>query len=260
MRGIGECSYEEFEYAMAVGVTAPFYLSVGYGTENGASSLPSPRYTPYHVPHRTEIAGFMTFLHGDARFYNNIFIQQQMNDEFAAFVKKKIDFGGNGFIAPSNTICGTKPYDGYPTQQEYMDKFSQPKKFGMFSSDQYYEPLPVYTSGNVFFNGAKPCDKEQNYAENIENEVYLKVVEHEDRYSIDTNIYDFMPKMNIVSVSTELLGEAFESEEKFENPDGTAIIFDQDYFGGHRGLNPLPGPFACAECSKAELYNNSMCN
>lgn len=27
MRGIEECSYEEFEYAMAVGVTAPFYLS-----------------------------------------------------------------------------------------------------------------------------------------------------------------------------------------------------------------------------------------
>lgn len=27
MRGIGECSYEDFEYAMAVGVTAPFYLS-----------------------------------------------------------------------------------------------------------------------------------------------------------------------------------------------------------------------------------------
>lgn len=27
MRGIDECSYEEFEYAMAVGVTAPFYLA-----------------------------------------------------------------------------------------------------------------------------------------------------------------------------------------------------------------------------------------
>ena len=27
MRGIDQCSYEEFEYAMAVGVTAPFYLS-----------------------------------------------------------------------------------------------------------------------------------------------------------------------------------------------------------------------------------------
>ena len=27
MRGINECSYEDFEYAMAVGVTAPFYLA-----------------------------------------------------------------------------------------------------------------------------------------------------------------------------------------------------------------------------------------
>lgn len=27
MRGIGECSYEEFQYALSVGVTAPFYLS-----------------------------------------------------------------------------------------------------------------------------------------------------------------------------------------------------------------------------------------
>lgn len=27
MRGIDECSYEEFQYAMSVGVTAPFYLS-----------------------------------------------------------------------------------------------------------------------------------------------------------------------------------------------------------------------------------------
>lgn len=27
MKGIGECSYEEFSYALAVGVTAPFYLT-----------------------------------------------------------------------------------------------------------------------------------------------------------------------------------------------------------------------------------------
>ena len=27
MKGIGECSYEEFQYAMSVGVTAPFYLA-----------------------------------------------------------------------------------------------------------------------------------------------------------------------------------------------------------------------------------------
>lgn len=27
MKGIGSCSYEEFQYALAVGVTAPFYLT-----------------------------------------------------------------------------------------------------------------------------------------------------------------------------------------------------------------------------------------
>ena len=27
MKGISECSYEEFQYALSVGVTAPFYLS-----------------------------------------------------------------------------------------------------------------------------------------------------------------------------------------------------------------------------------------
>ena len=27
MRGIDECSYEEFQYALSVGVTAPFYLT-----------------------------------------------------------------------------------------------------------------------------------------------------------------------------------------------------------------------------------------
>ena len=51
--------------------------AVGKGTDNGALTLSSPRYTPYHVPHRTEVAGFMTFLHGDDRFYNNILFSSQ---------------------------------------------------------------------------------------------------------------------------------------------------------------------------------------
>ena len=29
-----------------------------------------------------------------------------------------------------------------------------------------------------------------------------------------------------------------------ENPDGSDIVFDRDYFGSHRSLNTLPGPFA----------------
>ena len=42
----------------------------------------------------------------------------------------------------------------------------------------------------------------------------------------------------------ETLGMAFEPEERFENPDGSDIVFDRDYHGRHRSLSTLPGPFA----------------
>ena len=38
MRGIDSCSYEEFQYALAVGVTAPFYLSKLLAPHMGAGS------------------------------------------------------------------------------------------------------------------------------------------------------------------------------------------------------------------------------
>ena len=44
-------------------------------------------------------------------------------------------------------------------------------------------------------------------------------------------------------ISTEVLGMAFEPEQKFENPDGTEIIFDEDYFGS-RQETVIAGPFA----------------
>ena len=45
-------------------------------------------------------------------------------------------------------------------------------------------------------------------------------------------------------ITTELLGKAFEPEQAYENPDGTPITFDRDYYGAHRGAEVLPGPFA----------------
>ena len=42
---------------------------------------------------------------------------------------------------------------------------------------------------------------------------------------------------------TDDMKMAFEPEEKFENPDGTPITFDTDYFGKKRRDSSLPGPF-----------------
>ena len=55
-------------------------------------------------------------------------------------------------------------------------------------------------------------------------------------------------------ISTDVLGEAFEPSQKFENPDGTPITFDVDYLGGHRGADVIPGPFATADAVSERLY------
>ncbi len=56
-------------------------------------------------------------------------------------------------------------------------------------------------------------------------------------------------------INTDVLGMAFEPEQLFENPDGTDIQFDTDYFGGHRGVDVIPGPFANSEDAKKPLVN-----
>lgn len=65
-------------------------------------------------------------------------------------------------------------------------------------------------------------------------------------HGLKTNLYELLPKLDTPMVSTELLGEAFEPEQRFEGPDGEAIVFDSDYFGEHRGIRPVPGPFESA--------------
>lgn len=213
------------------------FTYVGQGTDNGSSRFQSARYTPYHVPHRTEVAGFMTFLHGDARFYNNIFVQQPIREDLTAYTQRvkqdRLDL--------IQFVCGTKPYDGYPTHEAYFAQFKT--FFNRGNRDAYYDHLPVYTGGNVYFGGAQPCDTEVN-CRCVDAPVTLSLKEENGVYTLDTNVFDLLPTFETSFVSTETLGEAFEPEQKFESPDGTAIVFDADYFGTHRAVSPLPGPFA----------------
>jgi alpha-N-arabinofuranosidase len=45
-------------------------------------------------------------------------------------------------------------------------------------------------------------------------------------------------------VTTELLGKAKIPELPYENPDGSPLKIDTDYFGKQRNeANPTPGPF-----------------
>ena len=55
--------------------------------------------------------------------------------------------------------------------------------------------------------------------------------------------------MSAAPITSQVLGKAFEPEQRFENPDGTEITLDTDYAGDHRGLKTIPGPFASGAAS-----------
>ncbi|MDD4096329.1 MAG: hypothetical protein PHP22_08840, partial [Oscillospiraceae bacterium] len=49
-------------------------------------------------------------------------------------------------------------------------------------------------------------------------------------------------------IHSDILGEAFQPRARFENPDGTGLWIDEDFFGRKRaGEQPLPGPFSDIE-------------
>ncbi|SDB02495.1 right-handed parallel beta-helix repeat-containing protein [Butyrivibrio sp. INlla16] len=217
------------------------FTFVGEGCDNGGLKFQSCRYTPYHVPHSTKIAGFMTILHGDARFYNNIFVQKEIRQDLRDYVHQ----AGFESLTLYNFICGTKPYDGYPTKEQYFASlkpmsgdFAKPG-----SNDKYYDHLPVYTGGNAFFNGAQPCDSEHSPYIEKNHTVKIIVSEEDGHFRLHTNLYEYLPRSMTRMVSTKVMGQAFEPEQFFENPDGTEIIFDTDYFGRKRSIHPLCGPF-----------------
>lgn len=226
--------------AVVHNIIAGSFVAVGTGTDNGAKTLTSPRYTPYHVPHETDIAGFMTFLHGDSRFYNNIFIQQPVKPALKAIE----DIDGNNAWDDNCVSAGTFRYNGYPTYDEWNKEFDGYCGMGSAPSDRYYMHLPVWTGGNVFFNGAKPYEKEENFAVDSEHDVQISVVCDDGRYTVETNVYDYLPAVKCELIDTAKLGKAFEPEQYYENPDGSPIVFDTDYEGKKRSGVIIPGPLA----------------
>ena len=104
--------------------------------------------------------------------------------------------------------------------------------------------LPVWVEGNAYLGGAKACKNEINGLVNGEQPVQVEVELENGRPVLSTNVYELLEGFTGRRIDTQVLGKAFEPEEYFENPDGTPITFDQDYFGDHRGAHPLPGPFA----------------
>ena len=223
------------------------FTAVGGGTDMTVNGVNQPRYTPYHIRHRTEVAGFMTILHGDNRIYNNIFVQNWPVTQ----TEVKQDMG---FMMADNQTVGTGVFDEYPTYEDWIAHFDLDKPADMRKLTEYhFAHLPVWIDGNAYFNGAVSWKKEEHALIDGEHPVRVQLEKRDGGYFLNTNLYEFMGDFRDGVITSDGLSYAFEPEQRFEDPDGTAISFDRDYAGNHRGPAPLPGPFASADAAGKNL-------
>ena len=213
--------------------------AVGKGVKNGSDKYDSTRYTPIHLPHRTEITGFMSILHGDVRFYNNVFVQQPVREQLQEICKPLP--GDPMEWDDCNLECGTASYSGYMTQEQWESCFEGYCGEGCgVNRDRYYMPLPVWMGGNVYFNGAKPADIDTDARVDNEHHIILELKEDNGQLHLDSNFQAFLPEARLITSDT--LGMAFEPEQRFETPAGEDIVFDRDFYGNQR-TTIVAGPF-----------------
>lgn len=98
------------------------------------------RATPYHFPHSTTVLGTVPVYGGDDRWYQNLFV-------------------GGG---EENRSYGTAGYDGSPvSMEEYVERYLA---LGHGDVEQYAKVRqPAWVDGNVYLQGAKAFEREENY-------------------------------------------------------------------------------------------------
>ncbi|WP_077532179.1 right-handed parallel beta-helix repeat-containing protein [Massiliimalia massiliensis] len=236
--------------AMVHNLICGSFTAVGGGTDSIVEGVNRARYTPYHIPHRTEVMGFMTILHGDDRFYNNIFVQKW--PETPLLIRHDSDDG----MEKENREVGTHVMDAYPTYDEWIKKFDMDTDTPNMKKLEpaHFQHLPVWVKGNAYFNGAKAYKNETDHLVDTSHDIKVEVMIQDGKPVLSTNLYEFLDGFAADMVNSDVLGKAFEPEELFENPDGTPITFDRDYFGEHRDLSVLPGPFARKEDLGKKLW------
>ncbi len=212
------------------------FTLINAGVDSVVNGQREPRYTPYHIRHRTEVAGFMTILHGDDRIYNNIFIQHH-----------EITDPTREPSANNYEVVGTAPFDIFPTYEEWIAHFELDREPDMGALAQYhFGHLPVWVEGNAYFNGATVCRHERRHFVNGTDRAYVELAEEGGRLTLRTNVFSLLDGFGDGIITSEVLGKAFEPEQRFEHPDGSDLILDVDYLGNHRGVSTIPGPFAQA--------------
>ena len=181
------------------------------------------RSTPYHLPHSTEMMGCSLVYGGDDRFYNNIFLNTQKAEN-------------------RRFRTGLSMFNGSPDSlEEYIQTVWE--KFGRCDALQFGSvPQPFYTAHNYYGDGVPPYDRDHTSV-SCETQSFAKIEadENGDIY-LSLTLDERFAELHPIPVNTERLDVPRISEAPYENPDGSPISIDSDFFGHSRSENPTSGP------------------
>ncbi|MGN0538812.1 MAG: right-handed parallel beta-helix repeat-containing protein [Candidatus Fimenecus sp.] len=191
------------------------------------------RFTMYHLPHKTAVGGLMIIYGGDDRVINNIFVGG------GKLFSRKSPYKNYGF--------GTVAYKGYrhTAAEKTMESDTAAADIG--------KTLPTVMRNNLYLNGAKHWAHEENPRTMSGFKANITVTEENGHFWLCTNLHDALQSgFSADTVTTDVLGASFESEQAFENRDGSPVSVDSDFLDCPRSESPKIGPFE-GECKKILL-------
>jgi len=182
------------------------------------------RSTQYHLPHSTKIKGFSLIYGGDDRFYNNLFAPGRAGEHEP--------IGG----------AGTYHYDGRPvSMEEYIAQVDEvPGDHRSFDRVRQ----PAYIAGNCYLNGAVPFDREKDALVVDDVDPAVRIIEEGDEVYLSCTLPASFETMRCAIPTTDTLNRVRIADAEFENPDGSKLILDRDYFHAQKTERSVPGPIS----------------
>ena len=191
------------------------------------------RSTPYHLPHSTEINGCTLVYSADDRFYNNIFlnIQKEENRKF---------------------IPGLPMYAGCADSlEEYLETVW--REHGRCDVENYAKvPQPVYTAHNYYGDGVVPYERDYTSPKSALAS-NAKITEEQGGVYLEMELDESFDGICADVVTTERLGLPRITECPFDAPDGSSIKISHDIFGAQRGKNPTTGAIEGIKAGKVKV-------
>jgi len=109
-------------------------------------------------------------------------------------------------------------------------------------------------SGNIYYWGARPCVKENNLNGSSTFNPKVKPEEKGDEVYLNFLTDQQYQDIKEVIITSEILGKTRVTKTFFDNPDGTPLKVDKDYFGNSRSAeNAVAGPFVNLEQGNQNL-------